>query len=165
MKPLATGWALLFWATGAVQAADPDVLTLKQMSLDLARDVARATIESCRKQGYQVTAVVVDRSGATQVVMRDNLAAGATVEIAQRKAGAVVLSGTSSADLRKNRADVRAELNEIHGVLLLGGGLPITAGGSLLGAIGVAGAPGSEKDEACAAAGIKSVQERLEFAD
>jgi uncharacterized protein GlcG (DUF336 family) len=165
MKPVTLCAAVLLGTTFAVAAAEPDVLTYKQMSLDLARDLARVTVDTCRKQGYQVSVVVVDRSGTPQVVMRDNFASGASVEIAQRKAGAVVLSGVSSADLRRNRADIRAELNEIRGVLLLGGGLPITSGGSLLGAIGVAGAPGSEKDEACAAAGIKSVQERLEFAD
>lgn len=165
MKPRIIGWLFLFLALGPAHAADPDVLTIRQMSLDLARDIARVTVETCRKQGYRVTAVVVDRSGVPQVVLRDDLASGATIEIAQRKAGAVVLSGVSSADLRRNRADIRAELNEIRGVLLLGGGLPITAAGSLLGAIGVSGAPGGDKDEACAAAGIKSVQERLEFAD
>jgi hypothetical protein len=65
----------------------------------------------------------------------------------------------------KNRADMRAELNEIPGVFLLQGGLPIRAGGSLIGAVGVSGAPGGEKDEACAAAAIKAVQERLDFAE
>jgi uncharacterized protein GlcG (DUF336 family) len=156
---------LVLGAAVPALAAEPDVLNVKQMTLEVARDIARVTIETCRKRGYQVAAVVVDRSGTPQVVMRDNFASGFTIDIARRKAGAVIMSGISSGDFRRNRADIRADLNEIPGVLLLDGGLPIRAGGALLGAIGVSGAPGGDKDEACAAAGIKAVQDRLEFAD
>ena len=146
-----------------VQAAD--VLNVKLMTLDLARDIANHTLETCRKQGYQVAVVVVDRAAVPQVVLRDVYVARFATEIAERKANAVILSGISSGEFRKNRADIHAELNEIPGVLLLQGGLPIRAGGSLIGAVGVSGAPGGEKDEACAAAGIKAVQERLDFAE
>jgi len=146
-----------------VQAAD--VLNVKLMTLDLARDIANHTLEACRKQGYQVAVVVVDRAAVPQVVLRDVYVARFATEIAERKANAVILSGVSSGDFRKNRADIHAELNEIPGVLLLQGGLPIRAAGSLIGAVGVSGAPGGEKDEACAAAGLKAVRERLDFAE
>ena len=146
-----------------LQAAD--VLNVKLMTLDLARDIANHTLDACRKQGYQVSVVVVDRDGAPQVVLRDVYVARYATEIAQRKAGAVILSGISSEQFRKNRDDIHAELNEIQGVLLIQGGLPIRAGGSLIGAVGVSGAPGGDKDETCAAAGIKAVQERLDFAE
>lgn len=149
--------------TFSVQAAD--VLRGKLMTLDLARDIASHTLEACRKQGYQTAVVVVDRAAVTQVVLRDVYVAGAAVEIATRKANAVILSGVSSSDFRKNRGDIHAELNEIPSILLLAGGLPIRAGGSLIGAVGVSGAPGGDKDEACATAGIKIVQERLDFAE
>ena len=146
-----------------LQAAD--VLNVKLMTLDLARDIANHTLDACRKQGYNVSVVVVDRDGAPQVVLRDNYVARFATEIARRKAGAVILSGISSGVFRKNRADIHAELNEISGVLLLQGGLPVHAGGSLVGAVGVSGAPGGDKDESCAAAGIKAVQERLDFTE
>lgn len=146
-----------------VQAAD--VLNVKLMTLDLVRDIANHTLETCRKQGYQTAVVVVDRAGDPQVVLRDVYVSRHAIEIAARKASAVILSGVSSGEFRKNRADIHAELNEIQGVLLLQGGLPIRAGGSLIGAVGVSGAPGGEKDEACAAAGIKAAQERLDFAE
>jgi uncharacterized protein GlcG (DUF336 family) len=146
-----------------VQAAD--VLNVKLMTLDLARDIASHTLEACRKQGYQTAVVVVDRAGDPQVVLRDVYVSRHAVEIAARKASAVILSGVSSSDFLKNRADIRAELNQMSGVILMVGGLPIRAGGSLIGAVGVSGAPGGEKDEACAAAGIKAVQERLDFAE
>ena len=100
-----------------------------------------------------------------QVVMRDVFASRFTIEIAQRKANAVILSGISTSEFRKNRADIRAEMNEVDGIMVLDGAVPIRAAGSLLGAVGVSGAPGGDKDEACARAGLESVKEQLEFID
>lgn len=142
-----------------------DVLNVKLMTLDLARDIAHHTMEDCRKKGYNTVVVVVDRDGVPQAVLRDVYVSRHAIEIAERKANAVILSGISTQDLIVNRGEIRAELNEIRGILLLRGGLPIRAGGSLIGAVGVSGAPGGEKDEACAIAGIKAVQERLDFAE
>jgi uncharacterized protein GlcG (DUF336 family) len=152
-------------STAGIQAAPQDVLNTRLMSLELARDIAQRAVEACRAQGYQVSAVVVDRGGAPQVVLRDVYAARFTIEIAEKKANAVVLSGVSSAEFRKNRADIRAEMNHVSGILVLDGGLPIRAAGTLLGAIGVSGAPGGDKDEACARQALDSVFDRLEFAD
>lgn len=142
-----------------------DTVTTRLMTLNLAADIARAAVEDCAKTGYQVSAVVVDRSGAPQVVMRDVYASRFTIDIAERKANAVVMSGVSSAEFRKNRADIVAEMNEVDGIMVLDGGLPIRAAGSLLGAVGVSGAPGGHLDEACARAGIEKVQDRLDFID
>ena len=149
----------------AAQAAAQDVLSTKQVSLELARDIATRTLETCRAQGHQVSVVVVDRAGVPQVVLRDAFAARFTIEIAERKANAVILSGIESSALRKNRADIRAELNQIDGLLVLDGAVPIRAGGALAGAVGVSGAPGGHLDEACARKGVAAVQERLDFAD
>ncbi len=146
-----------------IQAAD--VLNIKLMTLDLTRDIDNHTLDDCRKKGYNAAVVIVDRDGAQQVVLRDAYVSRHAIEIAQRKANAVILSGVSTEEFRKNHADIRAELNEIPGVLLLQGGLPIRAGSALIGAVGVSGAPGGEKDESCAAASIKAVQERLDFAE
>lgn len=147
-----------------LQVAADDTVGTRLMTLPLAADIARAAVDACAKSGYQVSAVVVDRGGAPQVVMRDVYASRFTTDIATRKANAVVLSGVSSAEFRKNRADIVAEMNEIDGILVLDGGLPVRAAGVLLGAVGVSGAPGGDKDEACARAGLDSVQERLDFA-
>jgi uncharacterized protein GlcG (DUF336 family) len=67
--------------------------------------------------------------------------------------------------LRVNRADIASELNLLEGLLVLDGGLPIRMAGSVIGAVGVSGAPGGDKDAACAQRGIEAVQERLVFAD
>ncbi len=146
-------------------ATAADVVSIKRMTLELARDIAQGAVDACRKQGYQVSAVVVDRDGNPQVMLRDVHAARFTLQIAEEKANAVILSGIDSGAFRSNRRDIREEMNHVEGVLMLEGGLPIRVAGSLIGAVGVSGAPGGEKDAACAAKGIESVQERLDFAE
>ena len=143
--------------------ADSAVLESRVMTLGLASQVAGAAVKSCADAGYQVSVVVVDRSGVPQVVMRDVFASRFNTELAERKANAAILAGISTTEFRKNRADIRAELNELDGILVLGGAVPIRAAGSLLGAVGVSGAPGADKDEACARAGIESIQDQLDF--
>ena len=162
MKKLLT--LILMTSTLPTLAAQPDILPVKQIGLELARDIAMASVETCRKQGYNVSAVVLDRAGNVQVALRDTLSARHTLEIAERKAGMAVMSGSDSGEFRDARADIRPELNHINGLIVMEGGLPIQAAGSLIGAVGVSGAPGGDKDKACAAAGLKTVEERLEFA-
>ena len=142
-----------------------DVVPVKLMSLDIATDIARAAIAACRADGYQVSVVLVDRSGRTQVVLRDVFSNQYFTELAAGKARAVVLANTGSGELRSNRADMVNELNLLDGIFVLQGGLPVQVAGSTIGAVGVSGAPGGDKDEACARKGIDAVQERLDFAE
>lgn len=108
--------------------------------------------------------VVVDRAGNDRAVLRDNLAAVQTIQIAGDKARATVMSGTSSGSFRANREEIRMEMNHVDGIIMLEGGLPIEVAGSMIGAVGVSGAPGGDLDEECAQAALDSVQERLDFA-
>jgi uncharacterized protein GlcG (DUF336 family) len=163
MRKILTGILFFVFVMSTVRAAD--VIDVKVMTLDLAVDIAQGAIDACREDGYQIAVVVVDRSGRTQVVMRDVFANQYMLQLAQAKANAVILSNTSSSALRKNRADIAAELNLLDDLLVLDGGLPVTVAGSMIGAVGVSGAPGGDKDEACAQRGIDAVQERLDFAD
>lgn len=155
---------VLFAAALPAHAAQPDVLPVKQIGLELARDIAMAAVEACRRDGYNVSAVVLDRAGNVQAALRDSLAARHTLEIAERKAGMSIMSGSDSGEFRAARDDIRPELNHIDGLIVMDGALPIRAAGSLIGAVGVSGAPGGDKDAACAAAALKKVEERLEFA-
>ena len=142
-----------------------DIVPVKQISLELAQTIAMKSVEACRKDGYNVSAVVLDRSGSLQVALRDTLATPHTLEIAERKAGMSIMSGIASSEFRKSRGDIRPELNHMRGLIVMEGALPIRAAGSLIGAVGVSGAPGGDKDEACAAEAVKAVEERLEFAN
>lgn len=142
-----------------------DSLTVKTIGMELARDIADESIKACRKKGYQVSAVVVDRNGLLQVALRDDLASRFTLQIAEEKANSVILSGINSGEFRKSREDIRPELNHMDGIIIMRGALPITIAGSRVGAIGVSGAPGGEKDESCAQQALDSLSERIEFAD
>ena len=141
-----------------------DVFTQKNIGLEAANDIAKMSIDACRKDGFNVSVVVVDKHGNVRSVMRDDLAAKHTIEIAQRKANMVVMSGVASGAFKAARPDIQQELNHIEGLIVMQGGLPISAGGILIGAVGVSGAPGGDKDEACAAVAIKAITVRLEFA-
>lgn len=147
----------------SLPATAQDTITVRRMTLELARDIAFAAIGACREMGYQVSAVVVDREGNDQVAMRDTLAPRFTLQISREKANAVILSGVSSGEFRRSREDIRMEMNHVDGIIVLEGGLPITAAGSTIGAIGVSGAPGGDLDAECAAMGLAAVEDRLQF--
>ncbi len=140
-----------------------DVIASKSIGLELAQDIAMATVLACRKQGYQVSAVVVDRNGLVRAALRDDLAASFTLQIAEEKANTVIMSGMDSGAFVKARQDIRPELNHITGLIMMQGGIAINAAGYRLGAIGVSGAPGGDKDEECAKKGLEKYMDRLEF--
>jgi len=142
-----------------------DSLSVKTIGVELAKDIAFETIKACRKQGFQVSAVVVDRNGLVQAALRDDLATRFTLQIAEEKANSVILSGINSGEFRKNREDIRQELNHMNGIIIMQGALPIEVAGSKIGAIGVSGAPGGYLDERCAQQGLDALSERLEFAE
>ena len=141
-----------------------DIVKDISIGMDLARDIASAAITACRKDGYHVSAVVVDRFGLTRAALRDDLASRFTLEISERKANMAVMAWTDSGEFRAARGDIRPELNHIDGLIVMDGGVKIIAAGYNIGAIGVSGAPGGELDAACARSGIVALEERIEFA-
>ena len=141
-----------------------DVVSDKSIGMELARDIANETILACREDGYHVSAVVVDRFGLLRAALRDDLAARFTLEIAERKANLTVMAWTDSGQFRDARADIRQELNHIDGLIVMDGGVKIVSSGYNLGAVGVSGAPGGEKDAACAKKALQKLNERIEFA-
>ncbi|UCB54704.1 MAG: heme-binding protein [Thiotrichales bacterium] len=140
-----------------------DAYSIKNIGLDLAKDLAAEAVNACRKQGYQVSVVVVDRNGLVRVAMRDDLAPRFTLQISEEKANLAVMAGTSSGDFRDRRGDIRPEMNHLDGIIVMEGALEIIAGGSRLGAIAVSGAPGGDIDQACAQKALDKYAERLEF--
>jgi uncharacterized protein GlcG (DUF336 family) len=161
-KRLILTWLLLV-ISSATHAKD--LLTEKNIGMDLARDIATEAINACRKEGYNVSAVVVDRYGIERVALRDDAASRFTIEIAHRKANMTVMAWLDSGEFRKNRPDIQQELNHIEGLIVMEGGVKIVAGGFNIGAIGVSGAPGGEKDAECAKKALTKLNDRIEFAD
>lgn len=153
---------LMTFASAAASAAD--VITDKNIGMELARDIANDTVLACREDGYHVSAVVVDRHGLLRAALRDDLAARFTLEIAERKANMTVMAWSDSGDFRAAREDIRPELNHIDGLIVMEGGIRIVAGGYNIGAVGVSGAPGGDRDAACARDALAKLADRIEFA-
>jgi uncharacterized protein GlcG (DUF336 family) len=135
------------------------------VTFDAALVAARAALADCRRRGATVAVAVVDRSGVPLVVLRDALAGPHTPDTAVRKAWTAVSfrSGTTELVGASALSGPNAGLRQLPGVAILGGGLMIQAAGSLVGGIGVSGAPGGELDDACAKAGIGAILEALEL--
>jgi len=149
----------------AMPAAAADAtFAVRQLTPEAALKAAQAALEKCRANGFQVTVVVADRAGLPQVLIRDRFAGAHTVDVATRKAWSSASFRIPTAEVEKaTRANgPMAGLRQVPRVAAIAGGLPIEAAGSLVGAIGVSGAPGGDSDEACAAAGIKAIAEDLE---
>src|SRR5205085_2175723 len=133
------------------------LVTYKSLAPDVALELARAALANCRERGFQVAVVVVDRFGVTQIVLRDRFAGPHTLLAAAGKAWTAVTTRTNTGELVgvTQPGMPQAGMRTLPGMVILGGGLPVEAGGSLVGGIGVSGAPGGEADEACAKAGVE----------
>jgi uncharacterized protein GlcG (DUF336 family) len=140
-------------------------VNFKSMTPELALELAQATLADCRARGFQVAVAVVDRSGVAQVMLRDRFAGPHTVPTATAKAwtSATFRTGTGDLVAITQPGMPQAGLRALPGVVVIGGGLPVEAGGALVGAVAVSGAPGADADEACARAGIEAVRDKLEF--
>lgn len=152
-------------AASIAHAQDEAPLTIgvKRLSMDTALTVAQKTIEQCRSEGMQVAVTVVDRAGQPQVTLRDSLAPELAMNVSQQKAYTAVSFNAATSALESN-FESPFSVAKLDGVLPAAGGLPIEAGGWILGGVGVSGAPSGEIDERCAQAGIDAVQMDLEMA-
>lgn len=147
----------------SLPALAQSVRTEKNMSLELANQIAAATVASCATNNYAVTATVVDRAGNVRAVQRADNAGphtlGASLQKAYTSASAKNTTQAMMEASQKNPA--AANLVHIPGYLLLGGGVPVRVGNEVIGAVGVGGAPGGHLDEACANAAIEKIKDQL----
>jgi len=151
-------------AAGFVTPAQAQgLLTTHRVSAPLALEAVGAAVAQCASQGYFTSAVVVDASGTRQAVLRGDNAGIHTMDSAMGKAYTASTfkseSGAIATRLQGNPAS--AGLAYVPGVLLVQGGVPIKIGDEVIGAVGVSGAPGGDKDEACAKAGLDKVADQL----
>jgi uncharacterized protein GlcG (DUF336 family) len=145
--------------------AQDALVIYKSLAPAIALELAQAALTDCQKRGYQVAISVVDRFGVVQVVLRDRFAGPHTPATASGKAwtAATFRSSTSNLFTISQPGMMQAGIRNLPGVVIIGGGLVVEAGGSLVGAIGVSGAPGGDADEACAKAGVDAIQSKLDF--
>lgn len=155
--------AMCVWALPL--RAQQSTYSVKLLTPETALAAAQAALAHCRRAGHQVAVAVVDRSGVLQVLLRDRFAGAHTPDVATQKAwtSASFRMPTASLANETQAGKPMSGLRSAPGVLAIGGGLVIEAGGSSLGGIGVSGAPGGDADDACATAGIKAIADLIEF--
>jgi uncharacterized protein GlcG (DUF336 family) len=145
-------------------AADPlPSETHKVLPAALAVEAAQAAIAACKAQGYNVSVTIADREGAPRLLLMGDGAGALTREITRRKAYTAAVLKISSGDFGKRVATPGAFNPSIYDPSFTTGqgGLPIKVGDDTIGAIGASGAPGGDKDEACASAGLAKISDRL----
>ena len=152
-------------APALAQDDDEALVTFQVMKPHIAIRAATAALENCRAQGFQVGVAVVDRFGLPQAFIRDQFAGAHVHETATRKAWTAVSFRTDTVALDEfsRPGNPTAALRDIPGVLTLGGGVPIEAAGSIVGGIGVSGAPSPQLDDDCARAGIAAIEDDIAF--
>lgn len=158
--------AVLALALGAGTAkAEEALVTFKVLSPAVALELAQATLEACRSEGYQVAVAVVDRFGNLQVLLRDRYAGPHTPETARRKAWTAVSFRTDTLEMTRltQAGQEQSGVRQVTGALMIGGGVPVEAAGSIVGGVGVSGAPGGPADDACARTGIAAIEDKIAF--
>ena len=147
----------------ATLAQAQTVRSEKNMSLELANQIAAASVATCLANGYNVAATVVDRAGSVRAVQRADNAGPHTLGSSQEKAytSASAKNNTTAMMEGAQKNPAAANLVHIPGFLLLGGGVPVKVGSEVIGAVGVAGAPGGHLDEQCAIAALDKIKDQL----
>jgi uncharacterized protein GlcG (DUF336 family) len=153
--------AAAFVATPAMAQA-PQLQTEKNISMAMSMAIIQGAIEQCTKDGYKVSVTIVDKAGVVAGQLRGDGTAPHTMEFSRLKAYTARTRNQTSLQTMKMLEDpANAFIRQIPGVVGVGGGVPIRAGNEVIGAVGVSGAPGGEKDEVCANAGIAKVADAL----
>ena len=149
-------------ALGFAGTANAQLVTHKDISMLMAVTMAETAIATCKANGYNVSANVVGRNGEVIVAMRGDGTGPHTMEFARLKAYTSRTRNQTSLQTMKLLEDpANAFIRQIPNVVGVGGGVPIRVGNEVIGAVGVSGAPGGEKDEVCANAGIAKVEAAL----
>lgn len=149
-------------AASAPQA--PPAPPARGVPLELALEAAKVALDTCKGLDQKVGVSVLDSAGEVRLVLAADGAANRGVQNSALKAKAALafdLPSGQLADHAKTDAAIAARLAANPTWLARAGALPVSVGGTLIGAIGVGGARGSDKDEACAIAGLDKIRSRL----
>jgi uncharacterized protein GlcG (DUF336 family) len=153
-------WAVL--AASLAAPASAQLLDHKDLSLATALTIATTAADTCKAQNYRVSVTILGREGQVIVQLRGDEAPPHTMENSQKKAYTArtfrIPSGEFASRVKQNPTTGAVFLT---GIVAAQGALPIKLGDAVIGAVGVSGAPGGEKDEACAKAGLDKVADQL----
>jgi uncharacterized protein GlcG (DUF336 family) len=158
-------FAILALLIPSLGLAQEPLVPVSSLSPQAALELAQASLANCRSSGYQVAVAVVDRMGVTQVMLRDRYAGPHTPDTAERKAWTAVSFRNDTLTLSRNTqpGSEQSGARMITNVLMIGGGVPIEAAGTIVGGVGISGAPSGAEDDRCARAGIQAMVEKLEL--
>ena len=162
MRPfrLALFASVSMFAAAPALAQAPQVEKNVSMAMSLA--IIQGVVDQCTKDGYKVSVTIVDKAGNVAAQLRGDGTGPHTMEFSRLKAYTARTRNQTSLQTMKELEDpARSFLRQIPGVVGVGGGVPIRAGNEVIGGVGVSGAPGGEKDEICANAGIAKVEAAL----
>lgn len=151
----------VFFVPSPIFSAAQNLVTQKSLSTDGALSIAHAALDQCHADGYHVSLTILDASGLVKVQLRGDGTGPHTLEHSRRKAYTALTFKRTSAETAKAWAASTTPVPVIEGTVGAAGGVPIRIDNEVIGAIGVSGAPGGEKDEACANAGIAKLQDSL----
>ena len=165
MHRIVLGLVTLFAAAAADAQAQKLLASYPSLTTAAALQAAQAALARCDKDGFTAAVAVVDRGGHVLALLRNGLAGPHTVQTATNKASSALSFRTDTTELAASTQAGRPSsgIRALPGVVAVGGGMMIRAKGSLVGAIGVSGAPTGEADDACAKAGIAAIGDALEL--
>jgi uncharacterized protein GlcG (DUF336 family) len=150
------------FAAAPALAQAPQVQVEKNISMAMSLAIIQGALEQCTKDGYKVSITIVDKGGNVAAQLRGDGTNPHTMEFSRLKAYTARTRNQTSLQTMKMLEDpANAFIRQIPGVVGVGGGVPIRAGSEVIGGVGVSGAPGGEKDEVCANAGIAKVEAAL----
>jgi uncharacterized protein GlcG (DUF336 family) len=156
-SPAAVGLACI-----VASAASAQLLARKDLSANIAVTIAQTAMATCTSNGYRVSATVVGRNGEVLVQIRGDGTGPHTMENSFKKAFTSrtfrIPSGEMEDRLKQNP---QMGAQYLTGFTTARGALPIKVGEDVIGAAGVSGAPGGEKDEACVKAALDKVADEL----
>jgi uncharacterized protein GlcG (DUF336 family) len=158
MSKFAVTIAGLAIGTAFAVPVQAQLLSHKDLSVAVATTIAMTAIETCKANGYNVSAHVLGREGNVIVAIRNPAAGFATFENSMKKAYTARATRAPSGKFADQvKGNPNAAQFFLSNYVAAQGALPINVGNDTIGAIGISGAPGGDKDEACAKAGIDKV--------
>lgn len=146
---------------GATHCKAQTLIAQKSLSVEAALTVANSALDKCHADGYKVSLTILDNAGLVKLQVRGDGTGPHTLEHSRRKAYTAFTFKRTSGETAKAWAAATTPPPIIEGTVGAQGGVPIKAGNEVIGAIGISGAPGGEKDEACAVAGIAKIVDLL----
>ena len=157
----AAGLAAVLATLSGAAVAQQGLISERGISLNAAMELATAALERCRADGYKVTITVLNRHARTALVLSDDGVTPHTIENSYRKAYTTFTTRSPSGEMGKRPPLAIQGFLQLANITTLEGALPIFAGKELVGAVGISGAPGGEKDAACAKVGIDKIAASL----